>query len=301
MASPSAAGSVNLIAQEIETATGATPLSSTLKALVINTADEAGANSGPDYQNGWGLLNTRRALDVVHAGAGADLGMRTGSLAGGQVDEYYFANTSGADIRVTLVWTDPPATVLAPAVDPATARLVNDLDLVLEDPLGGSVWEPWNLNRVVPAAAATQGPNHVDNVEQIDVAGAPLGIYKVSVSHTGALTGGAQAYALVFRGMHEAPTPVGKAARAPSFWIGDPRPNPVSSTAAIDFGADGGEEVSIHVYDVAGRRVATLLRAGRVTSAGTVTLDASGLASGIYFVRMESASRTATRKIAIVK
>ncbi len=302
MSSPNAAGSANLIAQAYETQIGSIPRSATVKALIINGADEAGFNDGPDYQNGWGLLNTKRSLDVVYAGSGADLGVREGTLANGQTHVYYFSSTTPQDIRVTLCWTDPPASVSPPSLNPSTPKLVNDLDLVLEDPIGGSTWYPWNLNKALPGNAATTGANHVDNVEQIDLLAAPLGGYMVTVSHTGPITNGSQQYSLVWRGMHEAPTPVQGSARAPSFWIGDPRPNPVAGLATLDFGIDEADEVSIHVYDVAGRRVATLLdRASREAGTGSVTLDTSKLVSGIYFVRMESSTQTTSRKITVVK
>ena len=302
MSSPNAAGSLNLVAQEYESARGAIPWSSTVKAIAIHAADEAGLFDGPDHQNGWGLLNTRRSLDVVYAGAGDDLGVRQATLGNGQTHQYYFASTTPSDIRVTLVWTDPAATVSAPALDSTTPKLVNDLDVALLDIGGGVTVSPWILNRALPGNAATRGANHVDNVEQIDLASAPLGTYQVTVSHTGGLTNGSQNYSLVWRGMHEAPTPVAGGSRPPSFWIGDPRPNPVAGTATIDFGMDAPGTVSIYVYDVAGHRVATLLeRSTRGVGTGAVTFDGSELASGVYFLRMESASQTTTRKITIVK
>ena len=300
MASPNAAGSVNLIAHEFESVRGSIPWSSTVKAIVINTADEAGVNDGPDYQNGWGLLNTRRSFDIVHASSGDDLGVLEATLANGASDEYYFVVTNPADMRVTMVWTDPPATVSAPALDNPAAKLVNDLDLLLENVSDGTTTSPWNLSLALPGNAATRGPNHVDNVEEIDLAAAPIGAYRVTVSHTGALSSGQQKYSLVYRGMHEAPTPVAGPSRAPSFWIGDPRPNPVAGSATIDFGNEQAGAVSIHVYDVTGRRVATLLERSQ-RRGGTLTFDSSRLASGVYFVRMESATQTTTRKITIVK
>ncbi len=302
MASPSAAGSVNLIAQEYEIARGSTPWGSTVKALVINGADDAGLFAGPDYQNGWGLLNTKRALDIVYANQGDNMGVLEATLTSNSNQEYWFALTIPDDIRVTIAWTDPPGTVSAPALDSAAKKLVNDLDMVLEEVYTGTTTEPWNLSRTLPGNAATRGPNHVDNVEQIDLVGPAIGVYKVTVSHTGSLSGGSQKYSLVWRGMHETATPVAGAARAPSFWIGDPRPNPVAGAATVDFGVDAPSVVSIYVYDVAGHRVATLLEnSQRGTGTGTVTLDSSRLASGVYFIRMESAAQTTTRKITVVK
>jgi subtilisin family serine protease len=302
MSSPSAAGSANLIAQDFETVRGTTPWSATVKALIINGADEAGGNDGPDYAYGWGLMNVNSALDVVHAGPADDLGVIEGTLLDGQTDEYYFSAYNAADLRVTLVWTDPAASVLPPSLDPSSSRLVNDLDVVLEDVGIGTTVYPWVLSGALPANAPTQAVNHVDNVEQVDFYGAPSGGYKVTVSHTGNLSGGQQNYALVWRGMRENVTPVRSAVRVPAIWIGDPRPNPVSGVATIDYGLDNDQEIAIHVYDVAGRLVRTLLeRSSRAAGTGTVGFDTGGLASGVYFVRMESRSHTTTKKITVVK
>jgi hypothetical protein len=45
----------------------------TLKALAIHTADEAGSADGPDYEFGWGLLNTKSAAGCQNScNAGLD-------------------------------------------------------------------------------------------------------------------------------------------------------------------------------------------------------------------------------------
>jgi len=60
--------------------------------------------------------------------------------------------------------------------------------------------------------------------------------------------------------------------------------------------------VSIAVYDVAGRRVATLLdSSGYAAGPGSVQFDAHDIPSGVYFVKMQTASQTLTKKITVVK
>lgn len=61
--SPSAAGSIALLQELHERLYGTNQpmLASTLKALVIHTADDIGSTPGPDYRFGWGLLNVERA------------------------------------------------------------------------------------------------------------------------------------------------------------------------------------------------------------------------------------------------
>ena len=95
-------------------------LSATLKALVIHTADEAGTADGPDYENGWGLLNTASAARVItEEGSGHriiedTLAATSGSSNITQIN----VNIPDAVITATLVWTDPPGTPPAPVVDP---------------------------------------------------------------------------------------------------------------------------------------------------------------------------------------
>lgn len=301
MATPNTAGSVNLIAQDYETVKGTSPWSSTLKALAINAADEAGAADGPDYSNGWGLLNVHRMADIVHAAPGADLGVIEESLNEFDTDTYYFDVAAPQDVRVTIAWTDPPASVLPPAIDNTTSRLINDLDLRIEHIPSGTMTSPWRLSAAAPANAATKGDNTVDNVEQIDIDNAPAGLYRVTVTHKGTLEPAqVQDYALVFRGMSEPSTPV--AGSVPTFTLAAPYPSPVTGTATIDFTMGQPGRVSIAVYDVAGRRVSTLLdTSSRAAGPGSVSFNASNLPSGVYFVKMQTASQTLSKKITVVK
>lgn len=66
MAAPNASGSIGLLLQHHRNLYGDNALrSATLKGIVIHTADEAGSNPGPDYQFGWGLMNTRKATQLM--------------------------------------------------------------------------------------------------------------------------------------------------------------------------------------------------------------------------------------------
>lgn len=301
MSSPNAAGSINLIAHEFTAQFGHRPLSSTLKAIVINSADEAGTSVGPDYGFGWGLLDTHRAIDLMRSPA-PDHGVVERTLNDGATQTYQFTSDGTQPVRVTIAWTDPPGTPPPPSVDPPDKMLVNDLDVRLTSVAGGVTTSPWTLDRLNPSAAAVQGDNSTDNVEQIDIAAPPADNYVVTVTHKGTLSSGAQAYALVWRGLRQN-TVVGVGpGTTPMLALGLPVPHPVRTRATIGYRLDGSTTVSIRVYDVRGRRVATLLESGtRRVGTGSVELDASGLASGVYFVRMQTPSRTLTRKITIIK
>jgi len=55
------------------------------------------------------------------------------------------------------------------------------------------------------------------------------------------------------------------------------------------------------VFDTAGREVATLVDGRREAGSHTVTFDGSGLASGVYLVRLQAGDFVQTRKVVLLK
>ena len=197
MSSPNAAGSVNLLEDHYEAIKGSTPRSATIKAVILHTADEAGPNDGPDYQNGWGLLNTESAANVIAADASGVPGIREADLNDSATDTYYFAVMSMRDVKVSVVWTDPAGTPPSAAVDPTDKMLVNDIDVRVEHVPTTITYNPWRLDGANPANAASKGDNDVDNVEIVEIENAMPGAYVVTVTHKGTLSGGNQEYSIV--------------------------------------------------------------------------------------------------------
>ena len=200
MSAPNVTGSLILLQQHYENLHGAGNFmkASTLKALVIHTADEAGDSPGPDYAFGWGLLNTLAATEAISEdSSGGDTQIIEGILSNGGTDSHTFdVDLAGGVLTATLVWTDPPGTPPAPGLDPTDLMLVNDLDLRIVK--GPQTFQPWVMNPANPSAAATTGDNFRDNVEQVQVNAAATGTYSVQVSHKGGLlNGAAQDYALI--------------------------------------------------------------------------------------------------------
>ena len=302
MAAPGATGSINLIAHEFTSRFGHRPLSSTLKAIVINTADEAGSAEGPDYGFGWGLLDTYRAIDLLEAGPADERGVMEETISTGETQDYHFVVDAPQAVRLTMVWTDPPGTPPAPSLDPPNKMLVNDLDLRITSVNGAVTTLPWTLDGLNPSAAAVRADNSTDNVESIDIDLAPADQYVVHVTHKGTLLSGSQAYALVWQGMKEtAPTGAGSSP-TPPFTLELPTPHPIRTNATVGYELDHSANVSIRVYDVRGRLVQTLLQNSvRPAGRGSIVLDARALPSGVYFVKMESSARSVTRKITILK
>lgn len=207
MSGPSAAGSLILLQQHYKAIHGAGNLmkAATLKALVIHTADEAGPNPGPDYMFGWGLLNTYKAAQKISESNTLDV-INEYNLNNGATFTRSLQASGDGPLMVTIVWTDLPGTPVAPQLDPPNPMIVNNLDLRVTR--SSSTWYPWKLNPINPSAAATRsGKNNVDNVEHLVIDNPVAGqFYTVVVDHTGALSGGAQAYSMIVSGIAQQPT-----------------------------------------------------------------------------------------------
>jgi hypothetical protein len=59
--------------------------------------------------------------------------------------------------------------------------------------------------------------------------------------------------------------------------------------------------VTLTVYDVLGRRVATLADGVRPAGTHAATFDARGLPSGTYFYRLQAGGQAMTRRMLLVK
>jgi hypothetical protein len=88
--------------------------------------------------------------------------------------------------------------------------------------------------------------------------------------------------------------------------LSDPNPNPFTTSTEIGFSIDAPERARISIYDVQGRLVETLLE--KVIEPGQHTVAWEGLSkegravpSGIYFVHMETASHSLTKKVLLLR
>ena len=89
---------------------------------------------------------------------------------------------------------------------------------------------------------------------------------------------------------------------AADFGLGRIAPNPAGpGRVAVALRTFAGEPTRLDVFDVLGRRVATL--ADGVLPAGDATahLDTNGLAAGVYVVRLSQGARTATQTLTVVR
>ncbi len=76
-------------------------------------------------------------------------------------------------------------------------------------------------------------------------------------------------------------------------------PNPFTSSTTISYSLPNATSLSIKLYDISGKVVTTLANGRYQAGASSVTLQASGLARGIYILKFESGSYNTTRKLVI--
>jgi hypothetical protein len=78
-------------------------------------------------------------------------------------------------------------------------------------------------------------------------------------------------------------------------------PNPFNASTTVSFAVDNKTDVDLAVYDIVGRRVATLY-SGPV-NAGThrVTWNAGDISSGVYFYRLVAGDHEAVGRMTLLK
>ena len=203
MSSPNVSGTLFLLQELYAQRNGQRfARASTIKGLVLHTADEAGTSAGPDYRFGWGLLNAERAARaIVNADQSFLIAERT--LLPNETQTVQVVASGRGGLAATICWNDPesPATAATAAnFNDRTPKLINDLDVRISDGTNESL--PWVLNPEQPATAATRADNIRDNVEQVVIADAVPGrSYTITIRHKGTLTNNSQAYALIVSGI----------------------------------------------------------------------------------------------------
>ena len=159
------------------------PTAALIKAILINGAVDlkgqyspSEAGPSPNVNSGWGRVNLTNSVNSIVIGSATG---PTGYLDGAPLDDEEFhefdipVTESGATLKITLVWTDPPGA-------PGTGFLQNDLDLVVN--AGGDEQH------------GDTGSDVRNNVQQVRRSDVPEGTAKVRVTALH-LTKSPQAYA----------------------------------------------------------------------------------------------------------
>lgn len=153
---------------------GTMPSGSLIKAILMNTANDYG-NVGPDFKFGWGMVNGLRAAMAIEDGRHL-----TDDITQGNTNTHSISVPAGTiQARFMVYWADAPATA------GASPALVNDLDLVVTDP-GAGTHLPWVLDTTPNPAnldtPATNGVDHLNNVEQVLLNNPAAGTYDIDVT-----------------------------------------------------------------------------------------------------------------------
>ncbi len=208
MAAPAAAGAAaQLVELYGRLFPGQAMRSSTIKALLIHTADDLG-NPGPDYKFGWGLINAQAAVDkiLLHKHNPTLLNIKEDSLKRfnpnkDTEDDFTFVWDGVSPIKATLCYTDPAGTAIS-SLDDRNPQLVNDLDITITAPDGITKYNEFVLDWLNPNNLAIMGNNDRDNVKQVlIVSPTQSGTYTIRVDFD--KLDNTQNYSLIISGQHQ--------------------------------------------------------------------------------------------------
>jgi hypothetical protein len=152
---------------------GDLPENALIKATLLNTANDYG-NVGPDFTFGWGIVNSLKAARLIEEGRYLNSTISTGETNNHTI----VVPPNCKEVRFMLYWNEIAAT------SGSNVALVNDLDLTVTDPsLANKL--PWLLDHAPNTASlsspATNGADHLNNVEQVLIKDPATGAYTINV------------------------------------------------------------------------------------------------------------------------
>lgn len=286
-------GAVALLQELYERLNGTYMKSATAKALILGTADELGPHEGPDFREGWGLMNARKAADAIFNNGNESI-VRETFIDNQTTESVAIQVADDAEVSVMIAWTDPPSQTVGQGENLAPS-LVNDLDVRLIGPDG--VLLPWMMDPqlfgIEFGNAAVKGDNIRDNVERINATIAQGGVYDVVITHKGELVNDTQDFSLVITGIEGETTNIDEvlAEKIQVF------PNPIDSEVlTIDANAiDDIGLFDLNISDIKGR----LMFSKNDINSKEISIDISSFNSGIYFLNMKSQRGTFTKRIVV--
>ena len=81
----------------------------------------------------------------------------------------------------------------------------------------------------------------------------------------------------------------------------EPFPNPFNPVTSISYELSFISNVNLTVYDMTGRKVAELYKGTNTPGYHTISWNALGHSSGIYYVKMRTGEYISTQKLMLVK
>jgi serine protease AprX len=176
-AAPVVAGAVGIVYQMykenlfVNNPNGAIPHASTVKAILIADAYQYEFSQATRYQQGWGLPDLKNTLVIGprHFIVDEETALQTGESI-----QYSFTPQEGSPLKISLVWTDPPA---MPEADPA---LVNDLNLKVTGPDATIYWGNCGLDSSKWSSSGGV-PDNLNNVENVFIEDPQPGEWTIEV------------------------------------------------------------------------------------------------------------------------
>lgn len=78
-------------------------------------------------------------------------------------------------------------------------------------------------------------------------------------------------------------------------------PNPFNPATTINFTIPEKVNVNLKIYDVMGNEIATLVNEEKTAGKHSIEFDATRLASGTYFYKLQAGGKTEVRKMLLIK
>ncbi|UQB67262.1 S8 family peptidase [Epilithonimonas zeae] len=264
-----------------------------MKALLTHTANEAG-RPGPDVWYGWGLVDAKKAAQVLVNRLDEDAYLEKQTLTSGQPFTKQIKATGTEPLKVSISWVDPAITPFTSDTDLQnnhTSRIVNDLDLRVVEVGTGTIYYPWRLDINDPNANATKGDNTVDNVEQIVIDNPTTnGIYRIEVNNKNALVNqegntATQNFALVATGTKKITLAANDSSKQ------EVKIYPTKTKDIINVNAPNDIE-RIALFDMNGKLILENTKTSKVQA-----ISLNKFTSGVYIITVKTKSGTISKKI----
>ena len=171
-----------------------TPSGALIKAVLLNsTVDMTGISGYPSNQEGWGRVLLDNALYFTGDSSklyAVDVRNAQGLSTGGQTTYTFSVNSNTKPLKVTMVFTGPPAAVNT------SNPVINNLDLEVTDPTNAT----YKGNVFTSGQSSTGGSADAkNNVEMVLRTTPATGTYTVTIKGAG-VNQSTQGYALVVTG-----------------------------------------------------------------------------------------------------
>lgn len=290
MAAPAVTGGIGLWQQYYNTKFNSYMLSSTVRAMLAHTAMEAGPAAGPDHMFGWGLMNVEAGAKLIEDAEQSKAWIIQEELTTGSFTSYSFDYDGTSALKATLAWNDPAGNASS-GNDDRFAKLVNDLDLRIVNEDTQVEYLPWRLAKndtSTGASIALRDDNNVDNIEKVEVTGAPAGKYRVVVKHKGNLRNNKQMYSLLLSGS-------GTTLSNEQHLFNEVKvyPNPTHDVLNVSLPKEIATNVTYDIFDVTGKKVQQF--SSNVNSEN-LSIDVSGLTAGVYVLAVKTSKGSSNYK-----